>query len=227
MGGFGNMNWAAARIDQIRLTFLDGNLKLGFLSPNTPLFGPAVEADTSLPTIEASYTLKLKPVKLIFNGGFASYDAVDAADDSETISSNFFGVAAFADIGPAYIKAEAHIAKNGANYGLNYGGLSFASAAWDGSDVIDNDSLGYQLIVGWQASEDFILEAGYGFVSAELDVSGPDPDEATMFYINAPINLAGGVLLTPEIGVIDYKDDIFGEPQGKETFYGAVWKISF
>jgi len=235
MGGFGNMNWAAARIDQIRLTFLDGNLKLGFLDVNdatsipNPLGGSfGSHSDTTLPTIEASYTLKLKPVKLVFNGGMASYDVREAVtDDSETISSNFFGLAAFADIGPAYVKAEAHIAKNGANYGLNYGGLSFASAAWDGSDVIDNDSLGYQLIVGWQASEDFILEAGYGFVSAELDVSGPDPDEATMFYINAPINLAGGVLLTPEIGVIDYKDDIFGNAQGKETFYGAVWKISF
>jgi hypothetical protein len=225
MGGFGNMNWAAARIDQIRLTFLDGNLKLGFLSPNTPLFGPAVEADTTLPTIEASYTLKLKPVKLIFNGGFASYDAVDAADDSETISSNFFGVAAFADIGPAYIKAEAHVATNGGNYGLN-SAVAY-SADFDG-DVEDNSGMGYQLIVGWQATEDFILELGYGYISGETDATGADEkDEATMMYINSPINLAGGVLLTPEIGVIDYKDDNEGNAEGKETFYGLVWKISF
>lgn len=241
MGGFGNMNWAAARIDQIRFTFLDNNLKIGFLDVNDsstipdPVggidFGGATSSsDTTLPTIEASYTLKLKPVKLIFCGGFATYDVreLGAADDSETISSNFFGLAAFANIGPTYVKAEAHIAKNGGNYGLN-SGSTFYSAAWDpvDEDVIDNDGLGYQLIVGWQATEDFILEAGYGFISGEPDVSGADADEASMVYINCPINLAGGVLLTPEIGVIDYKDDVFGNPQGKETFYGAVWKISF
>jgi hypothetical protein len=237
MGGFGNMNWAAARIDQIRLTFLDGNLKLGFLDVNDatsipnpigPSFGS--HSDTTLPTIEASYTLKLKPVKLVFNGGYATYDVREAVtDNEETIDSNFFGLAAFFDIGAFYVKAEGHIATNGANYGLNYNGLSFASAGWDAADskVVDNDSVGYQFIVGWQASEDLILEAGYGFVEAELDISGPDPDDASMIYINAPINLAGGVLLTPEIGVIDYMDNILGEDQGTETFFGATWKISF
>ena len=239
MGGFGNMNWAAARIDQIRLTFLDNNLKLGFLSPNTKTSIPdptpggvsfSGSSDVTLPTIEAAYTLNIKPVKLIFAGGMASYDVRETGtDDSETIASNFFGLAAFADFGPLSLKAEAHIAKNGGNYGLNYGGLSFAEAAWDSvdGDVIDSDSLGYQLIAAFQASEDFIVEVGYGYLGAEPDVSGADKDEATMMYVNMPINLAGGVLVTPEIGVIDYKDDVFGEPQGKETFYGAVWKISF
>jgi hypothetical protein len=48
-----------------------------------------------------------------------------------------------------------------------------------------------------------------------------------MIYINCPINLAGGVLVTPEIGIIDYMDDSAGNAQGEETFFGAVWKISF
>jgi hypothetical protein len=235
MGGFGNMNWAAARIDQIRFTFLEDNLKIGLLSPNTATsipnpIGPSFSgsSDTTLPTIEVAYTLNVKPVKLIFAGGYASYDVVDG-DDSETIASNFFGLAAFVNFGSINLIAEAHMAKNGGNYGLNYGGLSFAEAAWDpvDEDVIDNDSLGYQIVVNFQATEDVIVEAGYGYLGAEPDVSGADKDEATMVYINCPINLAGGVLITPEIGQIDYKDDVFGNAEGKETFYGAVWKISF
>jgi hypothetical protein len=225
MGGFGNTNWAAARIDQIRLTLFD-NLKLGFLNPNTPdVPGFAdTDKDTKMPTIEASYTLNLKSVKLMFNGGYATYDVVDSTDSSESVSSNFFGLAAFANIGPTYIKAEAYTATNGGNYGLNT--AADLSANYVAGKIEDNKGMGYQLILGWQASEDFILEAGYGYISGEDD-SATDKDEATMVYINCPINLAGGVLITPEIGVIDLKDDNTGAAQGKETFYGAVWKISF
>ncbi len=231
MGGFGNTNWAAARVDQLRLTLLDGNLKIAALDPNTPdLPGHAnVDTDTSIPTIEASYTLKLKPVKLMFNGGYATYDVVDGADNEESVDSNFFGLAAFANIGPTYVKAEAYIATNGGNYGLNTGSGSYAtdlSANYVAGNVEDNDGLGYQLIVGWQATEDFILEVGYGFISGEDD-SASDADEASMIYINSPINLAGGVLVTPEVGVIDLMDDTAGVDRGTETFFGAVWKISF
>jgi hypothetical protein len=228
MGRFGNMNWAAARIDQLRLTLLDGNLKIGFLSPNTPaLTGYATnDTDTTLPTVEAAYTLKFDPVKLILCGGYASYDVVDAADDSETVTSNFFGFAAFANFGAAYVKAEAHMSTNEGNYGMNGSQNTDTSADYVAGDVEDNKGLGYQLIVGFKASDTMTVEAGYGFISGEDD-SADDPDEASMMYVNLPISLAAGVTLTPEVGVIDYMDDDAGNAEGKETFYGATWKISF
>ncbi len=228
MSHFGNMNWAAARLDQIRFTLLDGNLKLGFLTPNTAAVPGFTSADyeTSLPTIEAAYTLKLDPVKLIFCGGYASYDVVDVADNSETVTSNFFGLAAFANFGEMYVKAEAHISTNEGNYGFN-GPETDTNANFAAGDVKDNDGLGYQLIVGYKASDTVKVEAGYGFISGEDDIAGAKADEASMMYVMVPITLAPGVTITPEAGVLDFMDDSAGAAQGEETYFGATWKIAF
>lgn len=229
MGAIGNMNWRAARIDQIRLTLLDGNLALGFLAPNTSYTGitaGVADTDTKLPTIEVAYTLKLDPVKLILCGGYASITKANAADDEIDIDSNFFGFAAYANFGAAYVKAEAHVSTNEGDYGFNGSQYTDTFANEVGGDVEDNAGMGYQLIVGFKASDTITVEAGYGFISGEDD-SASDPDEASMVYVNMPISLAKGVTLTPEVGSVDYMDDNAGNAEGTETFFGATWKISF
>lgn len=226
MGAFGNLNWAAARIDQIRLTLLDGNLKLGFLSPNTPdLDGFATnDTDTKLPTIEAAYTLPLEPVKITLHGGYASYDVVDAGDNSETVASNVFGLSVNANFGDAYVIGEAHMTTNGGNYGLNTA-VDY-SADYVAGDVEDNDGMGFQIIAGFNLSDTMTVEAGYGFISGEDD-SASDADEASFMYVNLPVKVASGVTITPEVGVADYMDDNAGNAEGAETFFGATWKIAF
>jgi hypothetical protein len=115
---------------------------------------------------------------------------------------------------------------NEGDYGFNGSQYTDTFADVAGDDVEDNKGMGYQLILGFKASDTMTVEAGYGFISGEDD-DADDPDEASMMYVQLPISLAKGVTLTPEVGSIDYMEDGAGNEEGTETFYGATWKISF
>ncbi|WP_287036702.1 hypothetical protein [Desulfobacter sp.] len=70
------------------------------------------------------------------------------------------------------------------------------------------------------------LEAGYGYIHDEIDDNawtGSESNIAQSYYLQAPITLAPGVTVTPEVGMIDERET--GED---ETFYfGAAWAIAF
>ncbi|MBW2641591.1 MAG: hypothetical protein JRE10_15910, partial [Deltaproteobacteria bacterium] len=114
------------RTSQIRLTF--GSLVLAFMTPDTDLEyqgtaavpGPAFggDTDTTLPRIEARYTLKLDPVTLDFVGGWQSYDVVNATDQDESVDSYVAGINAKANFGPAYVTAALTYRQNATNYGV-------------------------------------------------------------------------------------------------------------
>ena len=228
-GQFGNIEWAAARIDQIRLTF--GGLVLGFLSPGTAssVVGAAVsDTDTTIPTIEAKYTFKFEPVTLTLMGGFASFDLVDATDQSQSVDSYVVGFDVKANFGAAYIKANAHTAVNGKNYGLNYGSVS-GNALYDGTKVTDVDSFGYVAVVGFKASDTMKFELGYSALETEVDLSGAKADDSSVMYLQASFTLAPGVYIIPEAGIYDYGDSAGAvqTDQGDATYVGATWKIAF
>ena len=79
----------------------------------------------------------------------------------------------------------------------------------------------------YQVTEMLAFEAGYGGVSFEDDVSGADTDEARAYYLQARIQLAKNVWVTPEIGKLDFMEDSAGKDEGDVTYYGAQWKINF
>jgi hypothetical protein len=62
-------------------------LKVGLLEINTPTYFGAVDTDTSMPKIEASYAFKTDMFTIAPLFGYNSYDLVDATDDNETITS--------------------------------------------------------------------------------------------------------------------------------------------
>jgi hypothetical protein len=232
-GQFGNIEWAAARIDQIRLTF--GGLVLGFLSPNGSVAGVTGgsadhDVDTTIPTLEAKYTFKFEPVTLTLMGGYASYDfkTVDT-DSSQSVDSYVVGADVKANFGPGYIKANAHSAVNGKTYGLNYGSIGTAAgnAKFEGNQIIDSESFGYALVGGWKASDMIKLELGYSYLEAEMDEAGSKADDASALYVQAVFTLAPGVTIAPEVGIYDYGDDENGLDEGDDTYFGATWKIAF
>ena len=71
------------------------------------------------------------------------------------------------------------------------------------------------------------FEVGYGSISNEVDMAGFNEDETASYYLNAVVNLAKGIFLVPEIGVVDYKTDNANVDEGKTTYFGAKWQINF
>lgn len=48
------------------------------------------------------------------------------------------------------------------------------------------------------------------------------------YYLNTTIPVYGSFIIVPEIGVLDYLDDSFGDDEKKATRYiGAKWQIDF
>ena len=97
-------------------------------------------------------------------------------------------------------------------------GLGGAAAV--GTDVDDCDSMGFTLGVKFTVNEMIALEAGYGYIKDEIDDT---EDEGQSYYIQAPITLAPGVTVTPEVGVVDGMDD----GDNESMYFGAGWEIAF
>jgi hypothetical protein len=227
IAGYGNLNWAAARVDQIRLTF--GDLVIGLCSPPAET-GPTglavVDYDRTIPNIEATYTLKLDPVKLLFAAGYGTYSAENAAAQDFDVDSYFLGLGALFNFGPGYANIEGHISQNGSNYGLNYASID-GGANFSAGEVKDNDGLGYLIAIGWKVNDMLKVEAGYSYVEGEDDIAGVVADNASWMYVMVPITLAPGVTLSPELGQIDQKKSAADVDQGDTTYVGATWKIAF
>ncbi len=80
---------------------------------------------------------------------------------------------------------------------------------------------------GYKLSDMLTFEAGYGYLQHELDQKGARKDDNQAYYLQAAISLAKGVVIVPEIGVIDYMKDAGGNDEGKLTYFGAKWQIDF
>jgi hypothetical protein len=217
-GVFGGRNPA------IQLSF--GSFKVALVKPVAAgnVIGTTVDTDTTLPKIEAAYNLKAGPVALALQLGYNTYDEVDAADKEESIDSYFFGVGFNVGLGAAYVKGNVYIGQNLAQYGLWQAGN--ASATYSAGEVIDNDSTGYLLVVGFKASDTIKLELGYGSNQHDRDDFKTE-DDTSAYYAQATINLAKGCFIVPEIGMVDYGDSSTGADQGDQSYFGAKWQINF
>ncbi|MBU4389266.1 MAG: hypothetical protein KKB23_07015, partial [Proteobacteria bacterium] len=108
-----------------------------------------------------------------------------------------------------------------------------SNADWDATaaSVRDNESYGGVASVGVKINDTVGIEAGFGYVSAKDDLVGKDDnDEAWAAYLQAPITLAQGVMIVPEIGHYDYETNGTAgndADQGYETYFGAKWQIAF
>lgn len=200
---------------------------------------PGDNVDTSIPKIEASYGFTVGPVSLSIMGGYQTYDEkVTLTDKDYGIDSYIFGVGFKIPLGAAYVNGDIFTGQNLGQYHTTFqqGNDDAAYDATYKDEIIDNDSMGYCLVAGYKISDMLTVEVGYGYVEHELDVPGTWEDDTTSYYVQLPINVAEGVQITPEIGVVDWGDDTIvtspGAPgkaadQGETTYYGARWQIVF
>jgi len=196
-----------------------------------------VDADTDviLPKIELAYDMNMDTVSV---GGYAGYQTykTGAAGVDHDVTSYLVGVRAKINMGPAYINAVAHYGQNLGNYGIlmrnSYAGSQLSS----GGDTEDAKSYAAALIAGAKFSDMVAIEAGVGYMKNEVDTVGAgsvtQEGDAMTYYVQAPITLAPGVFIVPEITIFDLGDDDNGISGGKidngqVTTYGAKFQINF
>jgi len=184
-----------------------------------------------LPHLEAQYHFAMDKFYADIYGGAATYKVKsDAADIDKTINSYAAGIGGGVTLDPFYGGATVYFGRNIVQLGMFQIDAAGAQLDVADDDIIDDDDMGWALVAGVNIQK-ITVEAGYGHVQSELDISGADKDEAQAYYLQAVIPLLekNGIKLTvvPEIGVLDFMDDAAGIDQGKETYGGAKWQCDF
>jgi hypothetical protein len=237
----------AGRLAQIKLTF--GDFQIAFVegdnvfvnyvadNPATPVDEEAFnETDGDqdiMPAIHLSYALTVDNFVFTMAGGFHQFD-IDNGTVDDDVTSWALGLDVAATFGAFYVTAQVNGGTNMGNLTLIdvTGEISKAAAgagyaAVVGNEVVDNDAMGGRICVGYTFNEMFGVEVGYGYQQTEYDVNDSDEIESQSYYIQFPITLAPGVQVIPEVGVVDYSMDDFGEEQEEITYFGAKWQINF
>ncbi|MBW2739801.1 MAG: hypothetical protein JRE64_13345 [Deltaproteobacteria bacterium] len=213
---------------------VDG-FKLALISPNNDGLTDKAknlgyDYDNTWPKVEASYTLSMDTFCVKAFGGWNAFELVDNNDKEYDVTSYIYGVAGVVNAGPVTLKAMIWGGQNVGFYGLTTDQeVDFApdyAAAVD--DVRDNNGYGGVVSIGVKINDVIGVEAGYGYVSGEDDPVGKNHnDEAWAAYLQAPITLAQGVTVVPEIGHYDYEENDTNSDQGYESYFGAKWQINF
>jgi len=213
----------SGREPMLKLTF--GTFQIALVAPDTNDLGTGFPSEVSIPAFEACYTWTHDFITLEAAGGYHSYELSNGSTTYDIESYVFAGGAMF-HFGAAFFNTAFFSGRNvGSLIALSVNGDN----AWDdgfaavsGTRLLDNDSMGYAVVAGYELNNMFTFEAGYGYTQSDLDtVTGED--EAQAWYANITVNLAPGVFFVPEIGRFDGKE----ADDAQTTYYGIKWQINF
>jgi len=231
------------RVPQIRLQM--GGFQFALLSPARAANGglpahsytantgfTAVEYDTTLPKIEASYTFNLGPAALWLGGGYATHDMVGATDNEESVDSWLLSAAVKTAFGPFYVNAQVTYLVNPGDYGATQDNL-FTRAVYWGNELHDVSSWAAAIVAGFKITDSMKLEAGIGSLWNNLDTaSGIESKQNTVnYYVQFMWSPVKNVFFVPEFGLIDYNNlkvtNAADEDLGVGWYFGIKWQINF
>jgi len=195
------------------------------------------DIDSYIPKIEANYGMSFDTWNFSVKGGYQYYsieDVVSAVDGDKNdieVTSYTIGADAGVNFGPGYVKAGLSFSRNPAQAAWHLPGLRTAlggSTLWDGDDdTEDNDVFMAALVGGMKVSDMLSFEAGFGYRQDDSDMDNVDKDKVWELYLQSVIALAPGVYVVPEVGYIDFMDDVAGDDEGSQFWLGAKWQIDF
>jgi hypothetical protein len=211
-------------VDVAETSATDPSVVAGVYVPGTAAVNYDVDVD--IPKIEIGYKFKTDMFFVEFAGGYQTY-TLDGATNDYDIDSYVGELGAGLTLGPVFFNAAVHMGQNLGNYGA-YNSLALFDDEADlsgANDTNDVDGLGYLAVLGFNISEMFTVEAGYGHEESEMDNSN-NKEKADQYYLNCTVNVAPGFFIVPEIGMVKFSEDATtAEP---ENFYwGAKWQINF
>lgn len=234
-------NTYGSRNAQLKLKF--GDFQIAAVAPKAALdvaSGAVGSQKVMLPKIVASYRLAQDNWWVKLAGGYQTYNVYSGANQTGTdqsVDSYLGNLSAGVALGALNFRGTVWAGQNPGNIifisvsdvpagALAAGGLASYNVAT--ATLTDNDGMGYQLVASYQINDMFTLETGVGYAKTEFDTAAAVDDDVIMYYIQAPITLAPGVTVTPEIGKVDYKEDsILAPPQGENTYFAVKWQINF
>ncbi|MCG8635946.1 MAG: hypothetical protein MI863_19095 [Desulfobacterales bacterium] len=217
----------SGRQGMLRLKF--GTFEIAAVTPNeetTNVNGGNGTTEVDFPAIEAKYTFNFDSGKIQIAGGYNAYELTDGGVTYD-VDSYVVALGGTINFGAFYLGSNVWVGENPGNLmavsvdGDNAWDDGFASIT--GGQLYDNEAYGFILVGAYTVNDMFKLEAGYGYANTELDQAGAQEDEVATYYLQSVITLAPGVMVIPEIGMID------GEESGdiERTYFGAKWQINF
>lgn len=231
MAGLGEVY--AGRKPQIRLTFGDFEVALqqpdlSYVTFDGIAFDYGNDTESKLPTLVSKYKLASDTWSMVLMGGYSTFKVAD----KESVHSYMLGAGADIKLGSLWLAANVNGGQNQGNltyietisYYQDDKANGYGYAYYDGTNVIDSDAIAYSIVANYMLNDMFALEAGYGYQQTKMEIAGvTSKDKANTYYFQTPITMAPGVVVIPEIGVVDFKES----GQTKTTYLGAAWRISF
>jgi hypothetical protein len=228
LGGYGEMG--GFRASQIRLTF--GDFALALVETNTDftdnsgIIGGST-TEVKMPAIQAKYVFKGDAFNVSGVAAYSTFDADTTATTSDDVTAYLFGIGADMAVGGFTFYASVHGGNNIGNLqndnatgGAADGAIAKITAA---GVVVDNQTISYRLVANYAMNDMMSFEVGYGFAENEFDEANSVSDKCQSYYVNMPIVVAPGVIITPEVGVYDQDEDL----QDKTTYFGVHWRMNF
>jgi hypothetical protein len=214
----------SGRESMIRLKF--GGFEIAALAPKDTLIAGS-GTEVSMPGIEANYNMVMDAFSFNLGAGYQTYELLGTATGDHDVDSYVVAFGAKTGFGPVSIGGNVYVGENIGNImALSLDGdnaWNDGGAQFDGTNVVDNEAMGFILVASFKANDMFGFEAGYGYAEAETMGGAGDDNEVQSYYVQSTITLAPGVFITPEIGMFDGK-----EGGSEETlYYGAKWQINF
>jgi len=223
--GFGAIN--SSRYAQIKL--MASGFELALSRPGLGSYQTDNNTDVYLPRIEAAYTLDMKPIKVKAFGGYQVYKVYNnkesLATADEQLSAYVIGALAKADMGAFFGTLSGYYGSNTGLMGYQGSASGIASSAMP-TLTDDSSDYGFAINAGFKVSDSLILEAGYGYATADRD-DYKKADKAQSYYVNATVKLAKNFFIVPEISVEDRMKNKNDADEGKKVYYGAKFQANF
>ncbi|MBI5552568.1 MAG: hypothetical protein HY911_13760 [Desulfobacterales bacterium] len=250
----------AGRQPQLRLTFGGFDIAAieHNTNANTAVTGLAAnDQDYIFPKFEASYTLNTPMFTIRPAVGWQTYDAVirtlGGTEQEESVTSYLGALGVQLRFNPVYINMTGSYTVNAANYGISNfaigipqspalaaavpatGGLvgNILGARYFDNDVQDSELIMATFVVGAKLSPMLKVEAGMSYNNVQVDTSATATAEQTgfIYYVQAPMTVAPGVTITPEVGMVDRGDfqltGFADQDQGDMTYGVVSFRVDF
>lgn len=212
MNGFGQIG--VDRMPQITVNLTNG-IYVSLLK-NLNGSGHDVSNDAVLPFLAVGYNNKVASTAFGFGAGYGTYEKA-AGMDADTYY--LYGQVE-QKIAAAKLVAKLY-------YGQNMGeipGYEGPAAAYNATTDEDASTVAGFVAGEFKVTDKVKIQGGVGYAVSDSD-DYTDKDQQIAYYVQAPITIAKGFTVTPNITLYDFMDDQNGANQGNELWAGCQWRF--